>query len=125
MALFLNGIPVATAELKNPADGSDRRRTRSGSTARPRPEGADLRPSYPRPLRGRPDLAFMTTRLAGTRTRFLPFNTGSDGPGQTGGAGNPPAKYRAVPHVLPLGAGLAAGRVAGPAPALPARRGPR
>jgi type I restriction enzyme R subunit len=38
-----------------------------------------------------PTLAFLTTRLAGEGTRFLPFNTGTGGPGQIGGAGNVPA----------------------------------
>ena len=36
-----------------------------------------------------PDLVFVTTQLHGQNTAFLPFNTGSDGPGQPGGAGNP------------------------------------
>ena len=39
-----------------------------------------------------PDEAWMTTRLSGRQTRFLPFNRGRDR-----GAGNPPAapgKYR-------------------------------
>ena len=38
----------------------------------------------------------MTTKLLGPATRFLPFNTGSNGPGQDGGSGNPvnPAGYR-------------------------------
>ncbi len=35
------------------------------------------------------DLAYMTTRLAGEGTRFLPFNQGSGGPGAYGGRGNP------------------------------------
>jgi type I restriction enzyme R subunit len=38
------------------------------------------------------DLVFLTTRLAGTQTRFLPFNIGSSGPGVSGGAGNPAVK---------------------------------
>ena len=48
-----------------------------------------------------PDLAFITTRLAGTKTRFLPFNTGSAGPGQPGGAGNRPPQRQAAtgPHL--------------------------
>ncbi len=38
-----------------------------------------------------PDRAFIATRLAGDDTQFLPFNIGSNGPGVSGGAGNPPA----------------------------------
>ncbi|MCL2583501.1 MAG: DEAD/DEAH box helicase family protein, partial [Streptosporangiales bacterium] len=36
-----------------------------------------------------PDRAFIATRLTGENTEFLPFNVGSDGPGNPGGAGNP------------------------------------
>ena len=36
-----------------------------------------------------PNQVYMTTRLAGEQTRFLPFNQGSGGAGQKGGAGNP------------------------------------
>lgn len=35
--------------------------------------------------------AWMTTKLAGESTRFLPFNQGSAGAGEDGGAGNPAA----------------------------------
>ncbi|MFD0518537.1 type I restriction endonuclease subunit R [Paractinoplanes durhamensis] len=38
-----------------------------------------------------PDLVFVTTQLRGKATRFLPFNTGSEGPGRPGGKGNPSA----------------------------------
>lgn len=34
----------------------------------------------------------MATRIEGADTRFLPFNIGSNGPGHSGGAGNPPAR---------------------------------
>lgn len=33
--------------------------------------------------------AWMTTKLSGDETSFLPFNQGSNGAGQVGGAGNP------------------------------------
>lgn len=33
---------------------------------------------------------YMTTRLEGPMTNFLPFNQGSNGAGRDGGAGNPP-----------------------------------
>ena len=33
--------------------------------------------------------AYMTTHLEGTKTRFLPFNQGSNGAGNSGGKGNP------------------------------------
>jgi type I restriction enzyme R subunit len=34
-------------------------------------------------------VVFVTTQLRGQSTQFLPFNTGSSGPGRPGGAGNP------------------------------------
>lgn len=36
---------------------------------------------------------YMTTRLAGNKTYFLPFNQGSNGPGNVGGKGNPANTY--------------------------------
>lgn len=36
--------------------------------------------------------AWMTTELKGTDTYFLPFNQGSNGAGNDGGAGNPQAE---------------------------------
>lgn len=90
LTLFLNGIPVATAELKNPLTGqgveeakdqyrSDRDPTELIFTRRALVNFAID-----------PELVFVTTQLRGTRTRFLPFNTGSEGPGRYGGKGNPP-----------------------------------
>ena len=86
LALFLNGIPIFTAELKNPLNGQDvEDAIRQYKTARD--------PREPLLAYGRclahfavdPDLVFVTTRLAGPATRFLPFNQG-----RYGGAGNPP-----------------------------------
>jgi type I restriction enzyme, R subunit len=86
MVLFLNGIPIFTAELKNPLNGQNvedavrqYRKTRD-------PREPLL--SYGRCLAHfavDPELAFVTTRLAGEKTWFLPFNQG-----RFGGAGNPP-----------------------------------
>ena len=91
LVLVANGIPVATAELKNPL-------TRQGVEHAMAQYRTDRNPH---------DLIFarrtfvhfavdphrvaMTTRLARDETRFLPFNTGSAGPGRPGAAGNPPA----------------------------------
>ena len=68
------------------------------------------------------DQVYMTTRLAGKDTVFLPFNQGSHGPGAAGGAGNPvnPDGYRAR---VPVGAGVGAGCVAGAVGRVRARRG--
>ena len=93
VVLALNGVPVATAELKNPF---------TGQTAQDaeRQYRADRDPSEPlfqfkrRALvhfAADPDEVAMTTRLAGRETAFLPFNKG-----RGGGRGNPdnPAGYK-------------------------------
>lgn len=92
LVLFLNGLPVATVELKTDftqsvGDAVDQYRF----DRNPHPKG-----QKPEPLLGFPGGAavhfavsnaevMMTTRLSGSLTRFLPFNKGSDG-----GKGNPP-----------------------------------
>jgi len=86
LALFLNGIPIFTAELKNPLNGQD-------VEDAIRQYRNDRDPREPPLAYGRclahfavdPELVFVTTRLAGAKTRFLPFNRG-----RFGGAGNPP-----------------------------------
>ena len=86
LALFLNGIPIFTAELKNPLNGQ----TVEDAI---RQYKTDREPREPLLSRGRclahfavdPDLVYVTTELAGLATRFLPFNKG-----KFGGAGNPP-----------------------------------
>ena len=91
LALFLNGIPVATAELKNPAKGQTVEEAKHQYRTDRDPKELIFARRTLVHFAVDPDLAFITTRLAGTKTRFLPFNTGSAGPGQPGGAGNPPA----------------------------------
>jgi type I restriction enzyme, R subunit len=86
LVLFLNGIPIFTAELKNRLNGQDVEDAM-------RQYKTDRDPREPLLAYGRclahfavdPDLVFATTQLAGPRTRFLPFNQG-----KFGGAGNPP-----------------------------------
>jgi type I restriction enzyme R subunit len=86
VVLFLNGLPIFTGELKNPLTGQDvEDAIRQYKTNRD--------PREPLLAYGRcvahfaidPDLVYVTTRLAGGETRFLPFNQG-----RFGGAGNPP-----------------------------------
>ena len=84
--IFLNGIPVFTAELKNPL-------TQQTVADAIRQYRTDRDPREPLLSYGRclahfavdPNLVYVTTRLAGRDTVFLPFNRGWDG-----GAGNPP-----------------------------------
>ncbi|MGI9180703.1 MAG: RNA-binding domain-containing protein [Longimicrobiaceae bacterium] len=86
LVLFLNGIPIFTAELKNPLNAQD-------VEDAIRQYKTDRDPREPLLAYGRclahfavdPDLVYVTTRLAGQKTRFLPFNQG-----KYGGAGNPP-----------------------------------
>ncbi len=86
LALFLNGIPVFTAEVKNPLNAQ----TVEDAI---RQYKTDRDPREPLLASGRclahfavdPELVFVTTRLAGAKTRFLPLNQG-----RFGGAGNPP-----------------------------------
>lgn len=87
VTLAVNGLPVATAELKNPLTGQ---------------RAADAKTQYERDRDERdlmfkfkeralvhfavdPDEVWMTTRLKGGETFFLPFNKGHNR-----GAGNPP-----------------------------------
>lgn len=90
LALFVNGIPVATAELKNPLTGQ----TVEHAKHQYRTDRDPNEPIFRRTLvhfAVDPDLVFLTTRLAGRDTQFLPFNLGTAGPGESGGAGNPSA----------------------------------
>jgi hypothetical protein len=88
VVLAVNGIPVATLELKNPMTGQTVRDAQ-------RQYEADRDPRLPlfrfkeRALvhfAVDPDLVFMATRLEGKDTQWLPFNLG-----HSNGAGNPPA----------------------------------
>lgn len=86
LALFLNGLPLFTAELKNPFTGQDIDHAK-------RQYKTDRDPREPLFAFGRclahfavdPHLVEVTTKLDGASTVFLPFNQG-----RFGGAGNPP-----------------------------------
>ena len=86
LTLFLNGIPIFTAELKNPLTGQDVQDAI-------RQYRTDRDPRQPLFAYGRclahfavdPELVYVTTHLTGPQTYFLPFNQG-----KYGGAGNPP-----------------------------------
>ncbi|WP_396452009.1 type I restriction endonuclease subunit R [Actinomadura sp.] len=89
LALFVNGIPVATAELKNPLTGQGVEQAKEQYRRDRDPSELIFRQRVVANFCVDPDLVFVATRLRGQKTRFLPFNTGSEGPGQPGGAGNP------------------------------------
>ena len=86
LALFLNGIPIFTAELKKPAHRPGRRGRDPAVPQRPGPARAALvLRALPRPLRGGPGTGVRNDRTRRAEDRFLPFNQG-----RFGGAGNPP-----------------------------------
>jgi type I restriction enzyme R subunit len=87
LVLSVNGIPVISVELKNPMTGS----TVAEAIRQYRADRDPREPifEFKRRILAHfavdTDAVFMTTRLAGPATHFLPFNQGHDG-----GAGNPP-----------------------------------
>ena len=94
----LNGVPVATCELKNPMTGQTWR-SAVHQYQMDRDPNALLFGFQKRALvhfAADPEEVHMTTRLAGEATRFLPFNQGSDPGAVHCGAGNPqhPSGYR-------------------------------
>jgi type I restriction enzyme R subunit len=91
LALFVNGIPIATAELKNPLTGQDVEDAKAQYRKDRDPKELIFARRTLAHFAVDPHLVFLATRLAGAQTRFLPFNMGSNGPGVSGGAGNPPA----------------------------------
>lgn len=89
MVLALNGLPIATIELKNQFTGQDVSNARKQYVYDREPN----EPIFQFKKRSLvhfavdTDEAYMTTRLAGKKTRYLPFNMGYNN-----GAGNPPNK---------------------------------
>jgi type I restriction enzyme, R subunit len=87
LLLSINGLPVATVELKNHFTGQDVEKAKQqyGSDR----ENHELLFQFKRRALVHfavdPDEAWMTTRIDGNNTRFLPFNQGYNK-----GAGNPP-----------------------------------
>ena len=97
VTLAVNGIPVVTAELKNPLTGQ-----RAADAVRQYKEDRDGR-DHLFAFKKRalvhfavdPDEVWMTTRLRGNETYFLPFNRGNNQ-----GAGNPPVEGNWKTHYL-------------------------
>lgn len=95
--LSVNGLPVATAELKNPLTGQ-----RAADAVRQymnERDERDLLFAFKKRALVHfavdPDEVWMTTRLKGRETVFLPFNRGHDH-----GAGNPPVADNWKTHYL-------------------------
>ncbi len=85
LCLFVNGIPVATAELKNPLTGQTIEHAIGQYRTDRDPRNVTLGRRALVHFAVDPDSVTMTTKLAGKATRFLPFNLGHEL-----GAGNPP-----------------------------------
>ena len=93
LVLFVNGIPVATIEVKTDFTQTVNDAVRQYKYAR-RPKDAITKKDEPLLVFKRralvhfavsSDEVYMTTEIKGAETTFLPFNLGDDG-----GAGNPP-----------------------------------
>ena len=89
VTLAVNGIPVVTAELKNPLTGQ--RAAHAISQYEDERDGRDLLFAFKKRALVHfavdPDEVWMTTRLRGKETHFLPFNRGNNH-----GAGNLPVE---------------------------------
>ncbi|GLW98773.1 type I restriction endonuclease [Microtetraspora sp. NBRC 16547] len=89
LTLFVNGIPAATAELKNPLTGQTVEDAKLQYRKHRDPKEALFARRTLVHFAVDPDLVFVATRLARDKTRFLPFNMGTGRAGNPGGAGNP------------------------------------
>lgn len=90
VVLFINGLPIVTMELKNHWTGQNAKYHGQKQYREDRDISQALF-QFGRCLVHMAvdtDEAYMTTKLAGKSTFFLPFNKGDDG-----GAGNPPNPY--------------------------------
>ena len=85
LCLFVNGIPVATAELKNHLTGQNIEHAISQYRKDRDPKNVTLARRALVHFALDPDSVAMTTKLEGESTRFLPFNLGHNL-----GRGNPP-----------------------------------
>lgn len=87
VTISLNGIPVTTVELKNPLTGQtvENAQRQYQHDRDPREPIFEFKRRTLVHFAVDTEVVFMTTRLAGTATHFLPFNKGHNG-----GAGNPP-----------------------------------
>jgi type I restriction enzyme R subunit len=78
LGLFVNGIPVATAELKNPITGQTVEHAITQYRRDRDPKNVTLGRRALVHFAVDPEQVSMTTRLDGEATRFLPFNLGHD-----------------------------------------------
>jgi type I restriction enzyme R subunit len=89
LTLFLNGIPLATAELKNALTRQGAEHAKEQYRLKRDPTELIFARRVIANFAVDTDVVYVAPELRGKLTRFLPFNTGSEGPGKPGGAGNP------------------------------------
>ena len=91
MVLMINGIPVVAIELKNQLTGQSVENGMAQWISDRDPRENCFRFNHRVLVFFAVDLynVYMTTRLQGADTYFLPFNQGSSGAGKKGGKGNP------------------------------------
>ncbi|WP_026378172.1 type I restriction endonuclease subunit R [Aestuariimicrobium kwangyangense] len=89
LTLVVNGIPVATAELKNPITHQTVEHAMAQYRTDRHPNDRIFAKRTLVHFAVDPHQVMMATKLAGDATRFLPFNQGTAGPGRPGAAGNP------------------------------------
>lgn len=91
IVLFLNGIPIVSMELKCQFTGQNT--TNAINQYKFDRAGKDAIFAFKERVLVHfavdLDKIYMTTKLEGSATYFLPFNQGSNGAGKVGGAGNP------------------------------------
>lgn len=96
LVIFLNGIPIITMELKNQLTGQNVYHAINQYKAERNPNERLF--SFKRCLvhfAVDNNLTYMTTKLDGMKTYFLPFNQGHEN-----GAGNPPTEDKFATHYL-------------------------
>ena len=91
MVLSVNGIPVVALELKDQFKGQDYQCAIAQYKSDRSSKEFAFRLNHRFLVYFAVDLneVWMTTQLKDDKTYFMPFNMGSNGAGQTGGAGNP------------------------------------
>lgn len=91
MVLMINGIPLVALELKNQYTGQSVEHAKVQFQQNRDPKELVFKFNTRFLVYFAVDHyeAYMTTRLSGKKTFFLPFNQGSNGPGKVGGKGNP------------------------------------
>ncbi|MDU6163443.1 MAG: type I restriction endonuclease, partial [Staphylococcus epidermidis] len=91
MVLMINGIPLVALELKNQYTGQnvEHARLQFEQDRDPRELIFQFNTRFLVYFAVDHFNVLMTTKLAKSKTYFLPFDQGSNGPGHVGGAGNP------------------------------------